>query len=77
MVSKIKLIKPPIYLNMKYFLTTNQLFHHIDNKAIRDGKYLALPHASAWHDVTYVRYICIRSALTYRGVCIQKCVMIN
>ena len=22
--------------------------HHIDNKAIRDGKYLAPPHASAW-----------------------------
>ena len=29
MVSKIKLIKPPISPNRKYFLTTNQLFHHM------------------------------------------------
>ena len=29
MVSKIKLIKPPISLNRKYFLNTNQFFHHI------------------------------------------------
>ena len=29
MVSKIKLIKPPISLNRKYFLTTNQFFHHM------------------------------------------------
>ena len=29
MVSKIKPIKPPISLNRKYFLTTNQFFHHL------------------------------------------------
>ena len=29
LVSNIKLIKPPISLNRKYFPTTNQFFHHM------------------------------------------------
>ena len=36
MVSKIKLIKPPISLNGKYFLTINQFFRHMVHHPQRD-----------------------------------------